>query len=159
MYEHSTNSDKVLQLVELGPGRGTLMNDIIRVSDFCVFQNKRKFLDLKVLRKQKYSDTNTFIVLYEASPLMRRRQAETLLGRSVFLNIFIEMQFEFFLFYKFDPIITNDYRIPDGNYSLIWIDDFKQLHSHNTYFIANELFDAYPIHKFQVEYSSIQKKN
>lgn len=55
-----------------------------------------------------------------------------------------------FLFYKFDPIITNDYRIPDGNYSLRWIDDIKQLHSHNTYFIANELFDAYPIHKFQV---------
>jgi SAM-dependent MidA family methyltransferase len=62
------------------------------------------------------------------------------------------------LFYKFDPIITNDYRIPDGNYSLIWIDDLKQLHSHNTYFIANELFDAYPIHKFQVKNSSVPKK-
>jgi len=52
----------------------------------------------------------------------------------------------------------DDYRIPDGNYSLIWIDDLKQLHSHNTYFITNELFDAYPIHKFQVKDSSIQIK-
>ena len=55
-----------------------------------------------------------------------------------------------FLFDKFDPILNNDYRIPDGNYSLIWIDDLKQLHSRNTYFVTNELFDAYPIHKFQV---------
>jgi len=52
----------------------------------------------------------------------------------------------------------NDYRIPDGNYSLIWIDDLKQLHSRNTYFIANELFDAYPIHKFQVKGHLVRKK-
>ena len=52
---------------------------------------------------------------------------------------------------KIDPIITNEYRIPDGNYSIKWIDDLKQLQSSNTYFIANELFDAYPIHKFQVK--------
>ncbi|CAF1264061.1 unnamed protein product [Adineta steineri] len=114
MYEHSTNGGNDLQLVELGPGRGTLMNDIIRV-----------------LRKRKYSDKHTFIALYEASPLMRRRQAELLLNRS------------------FDPIITNEYRIPDINYSLVWIDDLKQLQSRTTYFITNELFDAYPIHKFQ----------
>ena len=44
----------------------------------------------------------------------------------------------------------DNYRIPNINYSLTWIDDLKQLNSHNTYFIANELFDAYPVHKFQV---------
>lgn len=114
MHEHSKSSDEKLQLVELGPGRGTLMKDIVRV-----------------LKKRKYSDIHTSVALFEASALMRRRQAEALLGQ------------------VFDPVVTNEYRIPDGNYVLKWIDDFKQLSSQQTYFITNELFDAYPIHKFQ----------
>jgi hypothetical protein len=87
---------------------------------------------------------------------MRQRQAETLLGRSVIQTSFLKNQFTIFFFDKFDPIVTNDYRIPDGNYSLKWIDDLKQLHSQNTYFITNELFDAYPIHKFQVKDNALQ---
>ena len=84
---------------------------------------------------------------------MRRRQAETLLGQSVIQTLLLSIKLEkkLFLFNKFDPIITNDYQISDGNYSLKWIDDLKQLQSCNTYFLANELFDAYPIHKFQVK--------
>ncbi|CAF2163809.1 unnamed protein product [Rotaria magnacalcarata] len=114
IQENATIGGNVLQLVEMGPGRGLFMNNII-----------------KVLRQEKYSHSHTFFALYETNPLMRRCQAEILLGRS------------------FNPLIANDYRIKDGNYSLIWIDDFKQLLHNDTYFIANEFFDTYPIHKFQ----------
>ena len=53
-------------------------------------------------------------------------------------------------FSQIEPVIMNDYRIFDGDYSLKWIDDLKQLKPENTYFVTNELFDAYPIHKFKV---------
>jgi SAM-dependent MidA family methyltransferase len=85
VQEHSTIGGNVLQLVEMGPGRGILMNNIIKVSFFFsiikIEKNKSEFF--KVLKKQKYSNTHTFFALYESSPRMRRLQAQTLLGRSV----------------------------------------------------------------------------
>lgn len=45
---------------------------------------------------------------------------------------------------------ANDYRTKEGGFSLLWIDDFKQLLHNQTYFIATEFFGNYPIHKFQV---------
>ena len=83
---------------------------------------------------------------------MRQRQAQTLLGRSVIRWTFLRNAplTSPPLCFQFDPVIAEEYRITDGNYSLKWIDDLKQLLPKQTYFVANELFDAYPIHKFQV---------
>ena len=83
IHEHSTIGGNVLQLVEMGAGRGILMNNIINVSIYSIIQIKNNLKFLKVLRQQKYSHTHTFLAIYENNPLMRRRQAETLLGRSV----------------------------------------------------------------------------
>ena len=47
----------------------------------------------------------------------------------------------------------------ESDYSLIWIDDFKQLLPYDTYFLANEFFNAYPVHKFQVEFSRDNQEN
>ncbi|CAF1088245.1 unnamed protein product [Adineta ricciae] len=114
MQEHSTVGGNLLQLVEMGGGRGTMLKRII-----------------SLLHENRYSYRFTFFAIYETNPLMRRRQAQTLLGRT------------------FDPLIANDYRVKDGNYSLVWIDDFKQLLSNDTYFLAMDFFNVYPIHKFQ----------
>ncbi len=105
------------------------------------------------MRKRKYSDSHTFFALYESNLLMRRRQAETLLGRSVRNTSTVSYRNTscFILFSQFNPSNGNDYRMKDGNYSVIWFDDFKQLLPYDTYFIANEFFNVYPIHKFQVK--------
>lgn len=95
---------------------------------------------------------HTYFVLYEPNPLMRRRQAETILGRSVVKKSFQNETTKIvnFSFVQFDPALFSDYRIKPGQFSLIWTDNFKQLLKMNTYFIGLEFFNSYPVHKFHV---------
>jgi NADH dehydrogenase [ubiquinone] 1 alpha subcomplex assembly factor 7 len=83
-------------LVELGPGRGTLMADALRAT--------------KVLPG---FDDGAAIRLVETSPALRRRQEAALAGRTV-----------------------------------TWHDDFGSVPAGPTILLANEFFDALPIHQF-----------
>lgn len=83
-------------LVELGPGRGTMMTDILRAT-----------------KGIKGFHTAARIVLLEASPKLRAQQAQIL-----------------------------------ADHAPQWIDNIDQLPHIPTYAVANEFFDALPIHQF-----------
>jgi hypothetical protein len=59
------------------------------------YNHKKPLSFFKVLKENKYSHSHTFFAIYEINPLMRRRQAEILLGRSVkkTFKIFQKMNF------------------------------------------------------------------
>ncbi|MCV0427880.1 MAG: class I SAM-dependent methyltransferase [Roseibium sp.] len=85
------------ELVELGPGRGTLMSDLLRMAAL-----RPAFLNAARLN------------LVEISPRLRDMQAKTLAGS------------------KLEPIFRDSFRdVPDGPFILV----------------ANEFFDALPIHQ------------
>ncbi len=86
-----------VRLVELGPGRGTMMADALRAA-----RVRSRFLAASDLH------------LVETSPLLRARQGETLAG--------------------FKPA---------------WHDDFADVPDGPLLLLANEFFDALPIHQFQ----------
>ena len=85
------------QLVEGGPGRGTLMADILRST-----------------RRVEGMHEAAAIHLVETSPVLRQVQEQSLLG-----------------------------------YDVIWHDTLETLPSDPIIFIANELFDAFPIRQFE----------
>jgi NADH dehydrogenase [ubiquinone] 1 alpha subcomplex assembly factor 7 len=84
-------------LLELGPGRGTLMADILRAT----------------AKVAGFHDAMQ-ITLIEASEQLRALQKQAL---------------------------TNSY--------VSWLDDISQLPEQPAFFIANEFFDALPVHQFQ----------
>ncbi|WP_051609360.1 class I SAM-dependent methyltransferase [Fodinicurvata fenggangensis] len=85
-------------LVELGPGRGTLMSDILRAA-----------------RTLPGFEQTLEVHLVETSPALRRLQQENLAGRT-------------------EPT---------------WHEDLENLPQRPTFFLANEFFDALPVHQYQ----------
>ncbi|XP_063773647.1 protein arginine methyltransferase NDUFAF7, mitochondrial isoform X2 [Pseudophryne corroboree] len=112
---------KSLKLVELGPGRGTLMDDILRV--FIQFQHL-------------LNSCNISIHLVEVSPKLSEIQALTLTGKSVET--------------KYDET-TSVYKkgITKSGHPVNWYYDIQDVPPGYTFCIAHEFFDALPIHKLQ----------
>lgn len=111
------------QVVELGPGRGTLMQDMIRV--FSKFSDPKKLLTVH---------------LVEISPKMRKLQETKLCGTSASPeNTTPELKF-------------CKQNISVNGVPIFWYTHIEDVPAAFSCFIAHEFFDALPIHKFQVNF-------
>ncbi|OHC74498.1 MAG: methyltransferase [Rhodospirillales bacterium RIFCSPLOWO2_12_FULL_58_28] len=97
----SMGAPDAINLVELGPGRGSLMYDLLRVSGVAPGFGKA-----------------LHVHMVEISPALRARQREAL-----------------------------ENAVPDN--APTWLDDFSQTPQGPLLLIANEFFDALPVHQFQ----------
>ncbi|KAF8931199.1 NADH dehydrogenase [ubiquinone] complex I, assembly factor 7 [Podila verticillata] len=111
-----------VQLVELGPGRGTLMMDMLRAAS----------------RFKEFRKAISGVHLVEASPGLRKLQRQTLCGIPI-----AEEQ----IGGGSREGITSAQR-PDG-LEISWHDVFDDLPGECSLVIAHEFFDALPIYKFE----------
>ncbi|XP_044732538.1 protein arginine methyltransferase NDUFAF7 homolog, mitochondrial [Chrysoperla carnea] len=119
-----------LQIIELGPGRGTLAADVLRV--------------FRHIQKDRYPFISLHLV--EVSPYMREIQAKTL---RVSLNEEYSIQHN---------TKTNSSNIevnhsktgvtPDGLY-VYWYDSIEDVPKNFSILVAHEFFDVLPIHKIK----------
>ncbi|KAG0367084.1 S-adenosyl-L-methionine-dependent methyltransferase [Gamsiella multidivaricata] len=111
-----------VQIAELGPGRGTLMMDMLRVAS----------------RFKEFRKAITGVHLIEASPGLRKVQRETLCGIPVSEEQVSGGSREG---------ITSALR-QDG-LQIAWHDIFEDLPAECSMIVAHEFFDALPIYKFE----------
>ncbi|XP_061560075.1 protein arginine methyltransferase NDUFAF7, mitochondrial [Phycodurus eques] len=112
---------KQLQLVELGPGKGSLASDVLRV-----------FTQLQSV----LSGASVSLHLVEVSPLLSRLQAQTLVGTGS-----TEAERE-------DEPVYRHGRTAAG-LPVSWYRRLEDVPPGFSIFLAHEFFDALPIHKFQ----------
>ncbi|XP_073416226.1 protein arginine methyltransferase NDUFAF7, mitochondrial isoform X1 [Dendrobates tinctorius] len=117
----SGGKSKSLKIVELGPGKGSLMDDILRV--FSQFQHLLKSCDIS-------------IHLVEVSPKLSEIQALRLTGNNVEV--------------KYDEN-SSAYKkgVTKSGLQISWYQDVRDVPAGYTFFLAHEFFDALPIHKLQ----------
>ncbi|XP_005105434.1 protein arginine methyltransferase NDUFAF7, mitochondrial [Aplysia californica] len=113
---------QTLQLVELGPGRGTLADDMLRV--FCQFPSIKDKISLH---------------LVEVSPALGQMQASKLTGKDT-----SEVE-------EGDSDCVGAYRNATSKYGIdvSWYRSLADVPQGLSCFIAHEFLDALPIHKFQ----------
>ncbi|NP_001085543.1 protein arginine methyltransferase NDUFAF7, mitochondrial precursor [Xenopus laevis] len=117
----SAGKPKAIQLVELGPGRGTLTDDLLRV-----FSNFGRLLD----------SCDISVHLVEVSPKLSDIQAQRLTGKS------IEVELD-----SNSPVYKNG--ITKTGRPVCWYQDIQDVPNGYSFYIAHEFFDALPIHKLQ----------
>ncbi|XP_053158864.1 protein arginine methyltransferase NDUFAF7, mitochondrial isoform X2 [Hemicordylus capensis] len=115
----ATGKPKRFQLVEMGPGRGSLMSDILRV-----------FNQLKsLLRKCDIS-----VHLVEVSPKLSEIQALKLAEEKIKIM---------------DSSSVYMQGITKTGLPIFWYRDLNDVPIGNSFYLAHEFLDALPIHKFQ----------
>ncbi|XP_065919348.1 protein arginine methyltransferase NDUFAF7, mitochondrial-like isoform X2 [Dysidea avara] len=115
---------KSWQLVELGPGRGTLLADMLRVFEML-----------------KVPVDGLSVHLVELSPALCGIQEETLTGTTHVAQPSLDLP----------PDHEGSYRsckLPSGA-SVSWYRELNEVPTGLSYYIAHEFFDALPVHQFQ----------
>ncbi|KAL6718366.1 hypothetical protein ACLMJK_004455 [Lecanora helva] len=128
-----------VEIIEVGPGRGTLMDDILRVW----YENSRTFGRAVVLmRKQTVSNFKSLagsidsVYLVEASSALRDQQKQILCGDVPLEKTDIGFQ-----------SMSKHSKVP-----ITWCEDIRFVPndpSKTPFIFAHEFFDALPIHAFQ----------
>lgn len=117
-------SPQRIRIIELGPGKGTLMFDVVRTF------NK--------LSKSSIQSNNIEICMVEASPVLREKQAELLCGSKLTED-------------DYDKSIYNKMSVWGNNVK--WVPTEKDISEDDSllanYVLAHEFFDALPIKSFQ----------
>ncbi|KAI8361283.1 S-adenosyl-L-methionine-dependent methyltransferase [Mortierella sp. GBAus27b] len=111
-----------IQLAELGPGRGTLMMDMLRAAS----------------RFKEFRNAITGVHMIEASPGLRRVQRQTLCGIPI-----SEEQIGGGSREGITAAVRSD------GLQILWHDIFEDLPAECSMIVAHEFFDALPIYKFE----------
>ncbi|RNA40170.1 NADH dehydrogenase [ubiquinone] complex assembly factor 7, partial [Brachionus plicatilis] len=114
---YKSHMPECVQFIEMGPGRGTLMNDMLRV-----------------LNKDNQNSVDLFVYMIESSPFLRKIQIKNLCNLEK------------------EPELEKEYDSKHSNrIKITWLTDITQLPHKEAvhFFVANEFFDALPVHKFQ----------
>ncbi|KAF5093619.1 hypothetical protein D0Z03_002340 [Geotrichum reessii] len=120
------NKPQSVRLIEFGPGRGTLMSDVLR--------SARPFKPFEKAIKEVY--------FVEASPTLRKAQHKLICGTNEFVH-------------NKETGVYSSKSLYNGT-PVFWVEDAKLLPKDNNtngefanYIIAHEFFDALPIYQFE----------
>ncbi|CAG7838442.1 unnamed protein product [Allacma fusca] len=128
---------KKFNIVELGPGRGSLAKDMLRVFK----------------RFERLIGSDVSLHLVEISPFMANLQEETLCEKKKNYLDYITRRSES---NWIDPAKVLPHQSyyhkaisKDTNYPIYWYRDVQSIPNEFNFYIAHEFFDALPIHKLQ----------